>query len=171
MLNRNQKGFTLIELMMVLAIIGILCALILPVVLETDRMKLRKSAVACMNELNISEYPKEFKEIEGNKVKVQIFKQSLIVIIHSENLTLDLTSSNKNFYEDISYIQIGSKSGTKMIDELSKFDPALLESYEQKMDKILTLMIPDMKEDGQTVQEIESKEEERLLKEAYDSVF
>jgi len=69
-LTRNQKGFTLIEIIAVLVILGIISALAIPKYLDMGREAIMKSAGAATMELNAREKAKlmewKLKDGEGS---------------------------------------------------------------------------------------------------------
>jgi len=192
MFNRNQKGFTVIEILIVIAIIGILAALVIPYWTNfkkiEKRTELRSDIWFYMtDELNTTEYPEEPKKINGKTVNVKYtHHETLTVIIKSENSTLELCVWVSDFSDTyngrtIRSIKIEKDGKTDYFGDFSKMDTELIENYDQKIDEMLLLILPDMEKEVQKIRENDPnneetqlkklKEEERILKETYESEF
>jgi general secretion pathway protein G len=77
-IKNNKKGFSLIELMVVIIILGLLASLVVPGLLEKSEKA--KNKIACIQMKNLKEavlnykmeknkYPKELKDLIGNQLE------------------------------------------------------------------------------------------------------
>jgi len=108
---KNQKGFTLIELMIVIAIIGILAAIAIP---QFSAYRKRSYNAAAQADLRNAATAQEayFVDEQTYATAVGTLVPATYGLVTSQNVSLSVASANASTYQMTSYHSSGDKTWT-----------------------------------------------------------
>ena len=106
---KNQKGFTLIELMIVIAIIGILAAIAIP---QFSAYRKRSYNAAAQSDLRNATTAQEayFVDEQTYATAVGTLVPATYGLVTSQNVSLSVASANASTYQMTSYHSSGDKT-------------------------------------------------------------